>query len=83
MAEPKTHWLAMKAQPHGKQDHLAEGKSADHPSAEPVQCSGCSAAGRVVPTSSFPLLSPSPVDKNRHCKLKNFSPGLILKPDAT
>jgi len=43
-AEPKTHWLALKAQPQRERKSLTEGKSAVHPSAQPVQCSGCSAA---------------------------------------
>jgi len=44
-AERRTHWLAMKARQQREQKHLAEGKSADHSSVEPVQCSGCSAVG--------------------------------------
>jgi len=35
-AELETHWLALKARQLRKRNHIAEGKSADHPSAKPV-----------------------------------------------
>jgi len=42
--ERRTHWLALKARPQSERNLTTEGKSLEHPSAKPVQCSGCSAA---------------------------------------